>query len=226
MTEPNTADPGLGQVLFHCRPKPLRGYFALVNQGALPPFRKLKFLHAVIVMISPVCESLILAGMPMVLSIFVLQVILGLKPPHEPSWVRPFIFAVLAVSVPIAGWWCWLAPRKDCVMVHERGFRWQVSWCHWNWLRLRGGVAISDLKSFSYRSDCFESEPVDFGKTTADKFTRLVLEVCLSRYDITFHLNNDQNITVGRFFARFNEADVQRFLDHLATHAEAHRINV
>jgi len=71
----------------------------------LPSFKWLKFLH-------PVMESMIPAGLPTVLSIFVLQVILGLKPPHEPPWVSPFCFAVLAVSIPIAFWWRWMPVSK------------------------------------------------------------------------------------------------------------------
>jgi hypothetical protein len=226
MTEPKAADPELGQVLFRCRPKSLRGYFTLRFQGALPPFKWLKFLHPVIAITSPVAESLVLAGLPTVLSIFVLQVLIGLKPPHEPSWVNPFCFTVLAVSIPVAMWWCWIAPRKDGVTVHERGFHWQISWSCWNWFRSRGNVAISDLDAFSYRSDCFGTEPVDVGKTTGEKLSRLWLEVNLSHYDITFHLKNNRNITVEGFFARFKQDDLQRFLDHIATHADPHRIAV
>jgi len=188
--------------------------------------RSLKFLNPPIVMTSPVAESLILGCLPMVLSIFVLQVLLGLKPPHEPSWVRPSCFAVLTVSIPVAMWWCWIAPRKDDVIVYERGFRWQVSWSRWNWFRSRGSVAFTDLEAFSYRSDCFGPEPRDWGKTAGEKLSRLWLEVNLSHYDIAFHVKNHRDIVVEKFFARFNQDDLQRFLDHMSILAEPHRIAV
>ena len=226
MAEQDTIDPEWGRVLFRCRPRPLRGYFKLSYQGVLPQIKWLKFLTPAIVGTSPVAESMVLAGLPTILSIFVLQVILGLKPPNEPSWVRPFCFTVLAISIPVAFWWCWIAPRKDVVVVGERGFRWHISWSCWNWFPSRGSVAIGDLEAFSYRSDCFGPEPVEWGKTTTEKLNRLVLEVYLSHYDIGFHLKNDKNIVVEKFFARFEQEDLRRFLDHLAATAEPHQVTV
>jgi hypothetical protein len=216
----------LGRELFCCRPRSLRSYFQLSYQGALPQLKWLKFLTPAIVVVSPMVESLVLAGLPTMLSIFVLQVVLGLKPPHEPVWVRPFCFAVPAISIPVTFWWCWIAPRKDVVVVGERGFRWRVSWSNWNWFRSRGSVAVNDLEAFSFRSDCFSSEPLECGNTLAEKLKRIQLESDLSHYDMAFHLKNDRSVVVGKFFARFEPDDLQRFLDHLATIAEPIKIAV
>jgi hypothetical protein len=226
MTGPNATDPELGRELFRCRPKSLWSFFALRYQGALPAFKWLNFLNPIIAVTSPIAESFVLAFMPTILAIFVLQVIFGLKPPHEPLWVRPFCFAVLAISVPVALWWHWVAPRKDFVIVHEHGFRWRASLSRRDWFRSRGIVANSELEAFSCRSDCFASEPVEVGKTTSEKLSRIWLELNLSRHDVGFHLKDNRDIVVEKFFARFDQDDLRRFLDHLATVAQPHRIAV
>jgi hypothetical protein len=226
MEERNAADPELGKELFRCRPKLLRDFFALRYQGALPSYKWLNFLKPALVITSPILETLILTGLPTILLIFLLQVILGLKPPTEPVWVRPVCFAALVIPFPVMIWWYWIAPCNDDVIVYERGFRWRISLSRWEWFRSQGSVIISDLKAFSYRSDCFEPESVDWGKTHNDRLARLRLEVNLSHYDIAFHLKNESNIVVEKFFARFDQADVPRLLDHLATSAERLKITV
>lgn len=226
MTEEEAVDPELGRVLFKCLPRPLRSYAALRTQGALPAGKWLKRLSPVSAITSPVAESLILAGLPTIFLIFLLQVVLGLKPPNEPFWVRPACWMVLTISVPVTGWWCWLAPRKDYVIVCERGFRWQVSLCRWKWFRSRGVLTYASVPSFSYRSDCFETEPVEWSKTAAEKLNRIWLEVNLSQYDIALHLKNNTDVVIEDFFARFNQNDLRRFLDHLTIMAEPQRITV
>ena len=226
MTRVSGSEPGPGRELFRCRPNSLPEYSRLRFQGVFPASASLKWVDRVTTITSPIAESLILAGMPTILLILLLQVILNLKPPHEPFWVRPLCFVVLALSVPMSIWWCWIAPRKDGVVVYERGFHWQVSLNRWTWLRSRGSAAFSDLEKFSYRSDCFTPEPLEAGKTTGEKLGRLLLELNLSRYDIGFHFKGNQDIVVEKFFARFERADLQRFLDHLASIAEPHRISV
>jgi hypothetical protein len=226
MTKANATDPELGQELFRCRPTSLQVYSSLRFQGAFPAYASLKWMDRVTAVVSPVTENLLLAGLPTILSILILQVILGLKPPHEPVWVRPFCFAILAASVPLSVWWCWIAPRKDRLVVYERGFRWQVSLNHYTWCRSRGSVAFSDLETFSYRSDCFATEPLDTGKATGEKLGRILLELKLARLDAGFHLQSNQDIVVEKLFARFDQDDLQRFLNHLATIAEPHRITL
>jgi hypothetical protein len=220
------ADPELGQVLFRCRPESLRRYLVLSNQGVFPPVRGLKFLNRIAPAILPIAETIILAGLPMVLVVFVLQVILGLKPPNEPSWTRPLCAGVLTFSVPFSVWWNWIAPRRDGIIVCERGFRWQLSLSSWEWLRSQGCLATDNIEAFSYRSDCFESQPVDCGKSPAAELTRILLELNLARHDIAFHLKNKSEVVVGKFFARFNHDDLRRFLDHLGTMAEPRRVVV
>lgn len=226
MTEASRTNSKLGQELFGCRPRSLHGYSSLRFQGAFPMFASLKWLDQVIAITSSVAESLILAGLPAIFLIFVLQVILNLNPPHEPSWVRPLVLAVLAVSILLSVWWCWIAPRKDYLTVYERGFCWQVSLTRWNWFRSRGYVDYEDLVKFSYRSDCLTIEPLEPGKTTGEKLSRILLELNLSRHDVSFHLNNKRDIVVEKLLARFDQDDLQRFLEHLATVAEPNRITV
>lgn len=189
-------------------------------------FASLKWLDRVIAMTSPVAESMILAGLPSICLIFVLQVILDLKPPHEPSWVRPLVFAVLAVSLLLSIWWCWIAPRKDYLTIHERGFCWQVSLTRWDWFRSRGCVDLNDLVSLSYRSDCLTKEPLEPGQTTSEKLGRIKLELNLSRHDAVVHLNNNRDIVIEKLFARFDPNDLQRFIDHLTAVTKAHQIEV
>ena len=160
MTKAIPSSPEMGRDLFRCKPKSLHDYSKARFQGVFPSYASLKWLDQLIVVTSPIAENLILAMMPTILGIFVLQVILDLKPPHEPSWVRPLCFVILAASVPISIWWCWIAPRKDHLVVCERGFRWQVSLNRWTWFRSRGFAAFNDLVKFSYRSDCFVPEPL------------------------------------------------------------------
>src|SRR5436305_394195 len=77
MTEPNPRFPDLGRQIFRCRPKPLRTFFALRCQGSFPLFRWWNSLNPIIVGTSSIAETLILAGMPTILLIFVLQIIFG-----------------------------------------------------------------------------------------------------------------------------------------------------
>jgi len=171
-------------------------------------------------------ETMILAGLPTVLLAFVFQFVLGLKPPNEPSWVRNLYFAILAVSCPFAVWWSWIRPLADKLVVCEREFSWRVSLIRWEWFSSRGRVHATQLEGFSYRSDCFDADPSECGKTTAEKLNRILLELDLSRHDLKFHLRNGTEITVEKFFARFEHADLQRFLEHLATFAEPHEVVV
>jgi hypothetical protein len=226
MTKPLRTNSKLGQELFGCRPRSLHGYSSLRFQGALPMFASLKWLDRVIGITSPIADSLILAGLPAICLIFVLQVILDLKPPHEPPWVRPLVFAVLTVSILVSVWWCWIAPRKDHLTVYERGFSWQVSLTRWDWFRSRGCVDLSDLSSFSYRSDCLTTEPLEPGQTTSEKLARILLELNLSRHDARIHLHNMQDIVIEKLFARFDADDLQRFIDHLTAVTEVHSIKV
>jgi hypothetical protein len=75
-------------------------------------------------------------------------------------------------------------------------------------------------ETFSYRSDSLGAEPVECGKTTNEKLTRILVQLSVSRHDISFHLKNDKDIVFEKFFARFDHDDLQRFLDHLAMVAE------
>jgi hypothetical protein len=216
----------LGPELLRCRPKPLWKFFSLHYQGMLPPFKWCRFLNPIITVTSPIADSFIAACLPLVLSGFLFQVVLGLKPPDEPSWTRPFYIACLAISAPLILWWYWASPRNDGVTVCERGFRWRISLSRWNWFRSEGTIAFDQLESFSYRSDCFDEAPIDSGKTTAQMLERLWLELHLGRHDIAFHLKNGDEKVVEHFFARLEPNDLERLLAHLATVAESHRILV
>src|SRR6266699_2041643 len=100
MSELSAADPELGRDLFHCRARPLRSFFVLRYQGSLPLPGRLNPLSPFLAVTSAVMESLLLAGVPTILLIFGIQVVLGLKPPNEPLWVRPVCFAFLALAAP------------------------------------------------------------------------------------------------------------------------------
>jgi hypothetical protein len=169
---------------------------------------------------------MILAGMPLVLTVFVLQVILGLKPPNEPRWIIWLYSSILAVSIPWTAWFYWVTPAKDSVLVYETGFHWRISHSHLGWFPSKGKLHNDDLKGFSYRSDCFEREAIDCGKTTSEKLARIWLEVNLSHHDLCFHLKNGRDLTAPKFFARFCPDDLHRFLDHLSTFAEVNQIQV
>jgi hypothetical protein len=171
-------------------------------------------------------EMMIFAGLPTVLLIFVFQVVFGLKPPHEPSWVRNLYFGIPVISFPFAVWWFLVSPHADKLVLSERDFRWRISLVRAEWFRARGHVHMDELEGFSYRSDCFAAEPSDCGKTTAEKLNRILLELNLSRHDIKFHLTNGSEITVERMLARFKQPDLVRFLEHLATSAQRHEIMV
>jgi len=192
-------------------------------QGTFPSGSQLRFLEPVIAITMPITQTLLLAGLPTVLSIFFFQFALG---PHEPAWSRNLCFVILALSCPFAIWWFWLAPQGDKLVVYEREFRWRISLVYWEWFRAGGCVRTEELEAFSYRSDCFDAAPSECGKTTAEKLTRILLELDMLRHDLKFHLRNGKAITVEKFFARFDPADLQRFLTHLATFAERHEITV
>jgi hypothetical protein len=171
-------------------------------------------------------QNIVLAGSPTIILIFLLQFILGLEPPHEPSWVRPLCFAVLALSVPLSVWCCWLVPGSDSVTVYEWGYRWRVSLSRWEWFPSSGALAFANLESFSYRSDRFTPEPSEPGNTTAEKFARILLDLNLLRHGIAFHLKNGKDVIVEEFFSRFDQRDLEHFLQHLATYVQPHPIEV
>jgi hypothetical protein len=218
LSEQRVPDPG--KEIFHCRPVPLLNFFAMRYQGALPSVRLLRVLGSAIVLIA---ETIIFAGLPTVLLLLVFSFVLG---PKEPSWARNLCFAVLTVSCPFAVWWFWGAPRGDKLVIDEREFRWRISLVCWEWFRARGSVPVSELESFSYRSDCFDIKPSEYGKTTAEKLNKILLELDMSRYSIRFHLRNGKEITIEKFFARFEPADLHRFLAHLTNIAQRHEIVV
>src|ERR1043165_7932242 len=178
----------LGSELFRCQPRALRNYFTLRYQGALPFFCFLKFLEPIVAVTSPISESVILAGLPLVVIIFILQPFLGLEPPHEPSWLRPLCFLILIVSVILTAWFYWLTPAKDTIIVFERGFCWKISHANWDWIPSRGELGNDEIKAISYRSDCFDREMISRDKTVAGKLARIWLDVNLSHYDLCFHL--------------------------------------
>jgi len=213
-------DPTLGNVLFRCRPNSLRTFFSLRDQGPFPPFKWVRRLGPFMAITSAVAESIVLGGIPTVLLIFVFEVLFGLKPPHQPGWVRPVCFVTLFISLPVSLWWYWIAPRKDSVTVCEWGFSWRISHAHWGWFRSHGHVVLSELEAFTWRSDCLAPEAVDWGTTTADKLGRIWLELSLSRRSVAFHLKGERTIVAEELFSRFHPEDVRRFLDHLAAFAE------
>jgi len=225
MTELGGANSERGQELFRCRAKPLLRFFVLRYQGSFPPPPALKSINRLVIL-SPFLEPLVLAGIPLVLAVFLFEFVFGLKPPNRPAWLVPFCLAVLAVSLVIAIWWFWISPQKDSVIVHEQAFRWRISLCRNEWFRSQGSITTIELEAFSYRTDCFDREPVGCGKSTADKLTRILLELNLSRHDLGFHFRNGEYKIIERFFARFEPDDLKQFLAHLATIAEARLIAV
>src|SRR5436190_1607512 len=131
-----------------CRPRPLRSFFNLRYQGSLPGFAWMKPLQPVIAIASPLAQTVMLAGLPTILLIFLFQALPGLKQPHQPEWVRALCFTVLVISCPLSVWWCWFSPRADFVTLSERHLSWRVSLSRWEWFRSRGCLAVAELASF------------------------------------------------------------------------------
>lgn len=177
-------------------------------------------------MTSPILETMILAGMPIALTAFVLQVILRLKPPNEPPWLFSLYALILAVSIPFATWFYWVTPASDRVLVYERGLYWKISHTRLGWFPTMGKLYNDELKGISYRSDCFERETIDCGKTTPERLARIWLDVNLSHHDLCFHLKNGRDLTAPKFFARFCADDLHRFLEHVSRFAEANQVQV
>ena len=226
MAEQRGQGPELAPEHLVCRPRKLRSFFHLRYQGALPSFRWMKPLSPIIEITSPLMETIILACLPTILLIFLFEMIPGLKAPHQPVWVRPVCFAVLVISWPVSVWWYWFSTRNDFVAISEGYLRWRVSLSRWEWFRSRGCLALGALAAFSYRSDGLVPEPVDCGKTTAEKFARLVLEVNLSRHDLALHLKEGKTIVVEKLLARFETEDLRTLFDRLSAFSERREIQL
>ena len=165
-----------------------------------------------------------LAGLPPVLVMFVIAVVLRVK--VDLFWGCVILSGMLALSVPFAFWCFWISPRSDVLTVSDGGFRWRISLARWGWFRCKGSVAFADLRGFSYRSDWSEPTAVEPGPTTNEKLGRLWLEVNLSRHDLLIYLQNNKAIVLRNVFARFDQDDLQRFMNHLARVAEPCQIPV
>ena len=240
MTFPDTVDRGIYLLMadrraqateatpeqFVCRPRSLRNFLRLRHQGAFPPFRWMKPLWPTIEITSPLMETIILACLPTILLIFLFEMIPGLKAPHQPAWVRPVCFASLVISSPLSVWWYWFSPRNDFVTISAGYLRWRVSLSRWEWFRSRGSLALDALTAFSYRSDGLVSEPVDCGRTTAEKLARLVLEVNLSRHDLAIHDKNGKTVVIEKLLARFEPEDLRTLFDQLCSSAERQEIQL
>jgi hypothetical protein len=213
-----------GPELFRCRLRSLGAFFRLRYQGTLPSWGS-KVVTSLNAITSPVLNTVILSCLPAIILIFTLQFGFGITSSKQEVWVLPVFLAVLVISSAAAIWWLWLVPLRDYVIVSENGFRWQLSLSRWECFPSQGSLSTAELKAFSYRSDCFEAEPLDFGKSAQEKLERICLEANLGRHDMACHLKNDKNIVLKKFFARFEPDDLRRFLDHLATFAERRLIS-
>jgi len=185
----------------------------------------LHFIESFIGLASPIVETFILAGLPPVALIFVVSVILGVK--VDLFWGRVTLAGTLALSVPFACWCFWISPRRDILTISDCEMRWRVSLAHWGWFRCHGKVESHDLRGFLYRSDWPEPTVVEPGPTTHEKLARLWLEVNVSRHDLVLYPKNDaEAVVIRNVFARFDQTDLQRFIEHLAELAEPCRIPV
>src|SRR5258707_7034000 len=63
-------------------------------------------------------------------------------------------------------------------------------------------------------------------KATPHSCGILILDLHLARHDIGFHLKNNKEIVVEKFFARFDPGGLHLFFNQLSTAARAHQITV
>ena len=67
---------------------------------------------------------------------------------------------------------------------------------------------------------------MDCGKTIAEKFTRLVLEVNLSRHDLALHHKGGKTVVVEKLLARFEPEDLRTLFDQISSSAERQEIRL
>ena len=211
---------------FVCRPRKLQSFFRLRYQGTFPPSRWTKRLVPIVAVTSPLSETILLAGLPMISLIFLFELVPGLQAPHQPFWVRPLCFAVLVISCPGAVWWYWISPRYDSIAICDGKLRWRLSFSCWEWFRASGSLPLDTLSSFSYRSDGLEPEASNCGKSTEEKFARLLLEINLSRHDLALHLKSGKTIVLEKLLARFETDDLRLLFDRLGVLAERQEIQM
>jgi hypothetical protein len=136
------------------------------------------------------------------------------------------MIASFALMVCTSVWWHWIAPRRDYLIVYERGFRWRLWLCRLGILPSHGRVATATIDEGAYRDDSLESEPVEIGDTPAEQLGRIQLELELPRDGLMLRFKSGERIVLNRFFSRFNRADALRFLTFLETNTPARRIKV
>jgi hypothetical protein len=223
MTESETACDKIGPALFCCRPRALQEYFRLRYQGALPLPKR---IESFIGLASPILESVILAGLPLVILGVLITVVMGLKPRADSWWVRLINCGVLAVGISVAWRWFWISPRRDRIIISEGRFRWRISLARLEWFRCEGEVAFADLQGFLYRSDWLEPTAVEPGPSPNENLYRLWLELNLGRHDLLLYLKDNRTVALRNVFARFEQDDLERLLHIVSRAAEPLRVPV
>ncbi|MFO1513449.1 MAG: hypothetical protein U1F83_11130 [Verrucomicrobiota bacterium] len=173
----------------------------------------------------PYTKTFLLAGIPTVVVLMLLTAN-GISFSADQRKLLVGCIVTLAMVGSVA--WMWILPRKDFLIVHQRGIRWQIWLSKWNTLPSKGTICLEDLKEFSYSSSWGEPQGLQISPsaTAPEKVTALVMFLALDTNALEIVDGNGNRRIIENFFIRFERADLERLLNYVSERAPqlVHRI--
>lgn len=194
-------DDDLGAIIFSCRPRSVKDYMVDVER------------HILLYYINPFINAVFVVAL---LVFFLLCKCFGKTGPlkDEPVWFV-FMFIFIGMGLAWGAWWYYISPKNDFLFIHEKGFRWKLKLCIWNYFPSSGTVLYEELEHIGIRPDFTEKDLDKKNSSASDNMATFILELFFPKGDMRLTLKNGKQRTVENIMKRFVSEDLRRFIEYI-----------
>lgn len=208
-------DNALGVAVLVCKPKPVHAFLVAISRGPHDVPAVLAAINSVSAWLYPFLKTFLLGGIPSMLTVALLLQ-LGISNEHR----KVVVVCVFALMLLASVMWMWVLPRRDFLVLHEHGFRWRIWLSAWRTLPNQGTIKFSELGEFAYCDDWAKpySIRVAPSEPAAKRLTKLIAYLELDSHSLKLADATGKPRVVENLFARFDQTDLNRFIDQVLQH--------
>lgn len=202
----------LGAEVLVCKPKPVHEFQMAISRGPHDVPVVIAAINSVSAWLYPSLKTILLGGIPSVLTVTLLLQF-GISNEHR----KVVVVCVFALMLLASVTWMWILPRRDFLVLHERGFRWRIWLSAWRTWPNCGVIKFSELGDFAYCSDWAKPNSIRVSplEPIAERLARVIAYMELDSHSLKLADAAGKPQVVENLFARFDQTDLNRFIDEV-----------